>query len=81
MLTRREQDIFKTSGTAVAYPQIEVLNSFLVECSRDGSKWFRTWDTALNGSLPEFVRITIQIEEDGKPVEFSVLASPKVKSP
>ena len=81
MLTRREQDIFQTSGAAVAYPQIEVLKSFLVECSRDNTKWVRTWDTALDGALPKFVRITIQIEEEGKPVEFSVLASPKVKSP
>ncbi len=80
MLTRREQDIFQTIETAVAYPQIEVLNSFLVECSSDGSKWVKTWDTALNGALPKFVRITIQIVEEGKPVEFSVLASPKVNS-
>jgi len=80
VLTRREQDIFQTSAAAVAYPQIEVLSSFLVECSSDGSKWVKTWDTALNGALPKFVRITIQIEEDGKPVEFSVLASPKVNS-
>lgn len=81
MLTRREQDIFQTSVEAVAYPQIEILNSFLVECSSDGSKWVKTWDTTLNGALPKFIRITIQIEEDGKPVEFSVLASPKVINP
>lgn len=80
MLTRREQDIFQNSVTAVAYPQIEVLNSFLVECSSDGTKWVRTWDTALNGAVPRFVRITVQIEEDGKQVEFSVLSSPKVNS-
>jgi general secretion pathway protein J len=80
MLTRREQDIFQTSVTAATYPQIEVLSSFMVECSTDGSKWVKTWDTALNGALPKFVRITIQIVEEGKPVEFSVLASPKVNS-
>lgn len=80
ILTRREQDTLLTSTAAVAYPQVEQLNSFLVECY-DGSKWVKSWDTQLNGARPKMVRITFQVEEDGKPVEFSVLARPRVSGP
>lgn len=78
VLTRREQDIFFINDSSPFYPQMETITSFLVECSDDGSKWVRTWDTALNGRLPRQVRITVQIEENGKPVEFSVYSVPKV---
>jgi len=78
ILTRREQDVFFINDTSPAYPQMETITSFLVECSNDGSKWVRTWDTALNPGLPKQVRITVQIEENGKPVEFTVYAAPQV---
>lgn len=74
ILTRREQDIFFTVADAKGYPQMERISSFLVECY-DGSKWVRSWDTALNGSLPRMLRITVQVDEDGRQVEFSALAS------
>lgn len=77
ILTRREQDLFFDSVTAPAYPQMERISSFLVECY-DGSKWVKSWDTALNNALPKMLRITVQFDEGGKPVEFSVYAAPMV---
>ena len=79
ILTRKEQDILLDSTTMPAYPQMERISSFLVECSSDGSKWVKSWDTALNGGLPKYVRITVQVEEqEGQLVQFSVYAFPRV---
>lgn len=77
ILTRREQDIFFESADAKGYPQMERISDFLVECY-DGSKWVRSWDTALNGSLPKMMRVTVHVVEDGRPVEFSVLANSRM---
>ena len=77
ILTRSERDIFSESTTVAAYPQMERISGFLVECY-DGSKWVKSWNTSLNQSRPKMVRITVQFEEDGKPVEFSVLSTPQV---
>lgn len=77
LLMRREKDVQLELTTVPSYPQMEQVNAFLVECY-DGSKWVRSWDTALNGRLPLQVRITVQIEEKGKPLEFSVYSAPKV---
>jgi len=82
ILTRTEQDILLESTAVPAYPQMERISSFLVECSSDGSKWDKSWDTALNGRLPKIVRITVQVEEqEGQPAEFSVYAAPRVVGP
>lgn len=79
ILTRREQDLFFINDTSPVYPQMENVTSFLVECYDDSSsKWVRTWDTAQYYKLPQMVRITVQVEENGKPVEFSMYAVPKV---
>jgi general secretion pathway protein J len=84
ILTRREQDIFFESvpvkdavDVKGYYPQMERISSFLVECY-DGSKWVRSWDTALNGALPKILRVTVQVEEDGRMIEFSGLAPSRV---
>jgi general secretion pathway protein J len=79
ILTRREQDLFFESADAKGYPQMERISSFLVECY-DGSKWVRSWDTAaaLNNALPTMLRVTVQVDEDGRQVEFSVLATSRV---
>ena len=82
ILTRREQDSFMAAETAesvetAAYPQMERISSFLVECY-DGSKWVKTWNTDLNGALPKRIRVTVQVEEDGKVLEFSVLSNPRI---
>jgi general secretion pathway protein J len=79
ILTRKEQDILLESTTVPVYPQMERISSFLVECSNDGSKWVKSWNTVLNGGLPKYVRITVQVEEqEGQPVQFSVYAAPRV---
>ena len=77
ILTRQERDLFSEERSISAYPQMEQISSFLVECYY-GGKWVRKWDTD-NPGLPERVRITVQIEEEGKPVQFSVLSDPRVK--
>lgn len=76
-LTRQERDVLMEASSSPSYPQMETLSSFQVECF-DGSKWVKSWDTALNGSLPRMVRVTIQFVENGTPQEFSLLAGPKV---
>jgi general secretion pathway protein J len=79
ILTRREQDVLLESTTVPAYPQMERISSFLVECSTDGTNWVKSWDTAINGGLPKYVRITVQVEEqEGQPVQFFVYAAPRV---
>lgn len=77
ILTRREQDIFFESADARGYLQMERISDFLVECY-DGSKWVRSWDTALNNALPKMVRVTVHVDEAGKPVEFSILADSRM---
>jgi len=76
-LTRQERDLFSEEGTLPAYPQMELISAFLVECY-DGSKWVKSWDTAINGALPKSVRVTVQVEEEGKPVSFTMLSAPRV---
>lgn len=81
-LTRQERDLFSEEVTIPAYPQMERISSFLVECF-DGSKWVKSWDTSINGALPKGVRVTVQVEEEeeGKPVEFTMLSTPRVSGP
>ncbi|MGB9082254.1 MAG: GspJ family type II secretion system protein [Desulfuromonadaceae bacterium] len=76
-LTRQERDLSSEEGTTPAYPQMEQISSFLVECY-DGSKWVKSWDTAINNTLPKRVRVTVQVEEEGKQVEFTMLSVPRV---
>ena len=80
ILNRQERDLFSEETTIPAYPQMEQISSFLVECY-DGSKWVKSWDTGINGALPKSVRVTLQVEEEGKPTEFSVLSVPRVSGP
>lgn len=78
ILTRQERDmVFSGPDVTAAFPQMERISSFLVECY-DGSKWVRSWDTAINGALPKAVKVTVQVEEEGRPVEFSMLATPRI---
>jgi general secretion pathway protein J len=85
-LKRMERDLFSEESTATdyLYPQMEQISSFLVECY-DGSKWVKSWNTAINGVLPKnsasgggSVRVTVQIMEEGKPVEFTMLSAPRI---
>lgn len=79
VLTRAERDLAYEQTTPAAYPQMERISSFLVECY-DGSKWQRSWDTALNGRLPQMLKVTVQVEEDGRLADFSVIATPRMAS-
>ena len=76
-LTRQERDLVSEENPVPAYPQMEQISSFLVECY-DGSKWVKSWDTSIIGTLPKSVRVTVQVDEEGKPVQFSVLSGPRV---
>lgn len=80
LLVRQERDVFAENPPVSAYPQMERISSFLVECY-DGSRWVRSWDTALNGGLPRKVRVTVQVDEDGKTTEFMIYATPMVSGP
>ncbi len=77
ILTRQERDLFSEEDTVLAYPQMEQITGFLVECY-DGAKWVKSWDSTINGTLPKGVRVTVQVEDEGKTVEFSVLSAPRV---
>lgn len=80
-LTRQERDLFYDAGTATtsAYPQMERISAFLVECY-DGSKWVKSWDSGIYGALPKSVRVTVQVEEEGKLAEFTMLSVPRMSS-
>lgn len=77
MLTRQERDLFSEEETVLAYPQMEQISAFLVEC-HDGAKWVKSWDSAINGTLPKSVRVTVQINDEGKAVEFTIQSTPRV---
>jgi general secretion pathway protein J len=76
-LTRQERDLVSEEVSTPAYPQMEQIRAFQVECY-DGSKWVKSWDTAINNTLPKSVRVTVEVEEEGKPVPFTVLSVPRV---
>ena len=81
ILTRKEQDILLQPDVEAGYPQVEKISGFLVECyNKSTGSWVKSWNTDLNKGLPDRVRITIQVEENGKPVEFRVLTAPRIKS-
>jgi len=72
-LRREARDPYlETTVKSTPYPVIEVIEGFLVECY-DGSKWVKTWDTALNNRIPKTVRVTVTLK-GGK--TFRTVASP-----
>jgi len=72
-LTREAKDLYLQTKS-VPYPVIDNIEAFLVECY-DGSKWVKTWDTAVSGTnrLPDFVRVTVTLKGGEK---FPLVASP-----
>ncbi|WP_224984675.1 type II secretion system protein GspJ [Geomonas agri] len=61
-LVREARDLyFDTSVKSVPYTVIDNVEGFLVECW-DGNKWVKSWDTALNGSVPKQVRVTVTVK-------------------
>ncbi len=77
MVLARESRELRFSAKGLRYPQMEHLEGFLVECL-SGDKWVKSWDTAINMNLPKAVRVTLTVQEDGKPVEYSVIAIPRI---
>ena len=77
ILTRQERDLFSEETAVPAYPQMEQIGSFLVECSKDKTNWVKVWDASLQGPFSA-VRVTIQIMEDGKLVDFKVISTPQM---
>jgi general secretion pathway protein J len=69
-LTRSERDPYRGVEEPVRYPQMEGIDSFLVECL-DNGKWVRTWNTDLKPALPEAVRVTILTRDGGKTSEYT----------
>lgn len=78
VLVREVQGIYQ-KGEAVAFPQMDRLDGFLVECF-DGSRWLRTWDASLNGGLPRQVRVTVLSRDKEKDVSYSIIATPRVQA-
>jgi general secretion pathway protein J len=74
ILRRSAQDLHKSSKPPT-YPQIEKIQGFLVECTPDGTKWVKSWDTAINGTLPRAVRVTLQVQDGSRIIGYSALAT------
>jgi general secretion pathway protein J len=77
LLMREEEDVY-LENEPVPYPQMEEIQGFLVECY-NGSKWVRSWDTDLNSSLPQAVRVTLTIKDGEKTSDYSVIAVPRAR--
>lgn len=80
ILKRSAQDLHKSAKPA-PYPQIEMIEGFLVECSPDGTKWVKSWDSAINGTLPKAVRVTLQVTDRRSTVGYSALATIRTAGP
>ena len=79
ILARQSKDIY-LSGDPLRFPQMEVLESFQVECY-NGSKWVKSWDSALNLGLPKSVKVTITVKEGDTSVEFNSMATLRMAGP
>ena len=79
ILARQAKDLY-ANIEPLRVPQMEELEGFLVECSADGVKWRRNWDTALDFGLPRYLRVTLRVKEGEKTMEFSTVALPRVGS-
>jgi len=79
-LTRASREFFQLDTVPVqAYPVMDSLEGFLVECY-DGSRWVKGWDTALTNRLPQKVRITVSLPDNGKTVSYQVIATPRINA-
>lgn len=76
ILSRSTRELF-LEGTPVSYPLTGPIEGFLVECY-DGQSWVKSWDTKLNGKLPQAVRITLLLPGKGETVPLSAVVFPRV---
>jgi general secretion pathway protein J len=81
VLARQEKELFAVAEP-LPYPQMRELEGFLVECSADGEKWVRTWNTdpTANGRLPKYIRVTLSVKEGEEKANFSTIARPRIGS-
>ena len=77
LLARSEKELFFKMEPQ-QYPQMEELEGFLVECD-DNGKWVRSWDTTLNGKLPDGVRITLTVKEGEKTLSYRAFIRPRLR--
>jgi general secretion pathway protein J len=70
-LAKESKDLYLQVKSS-PFPMIENIEGFQVECY-DGSKWVKTWDTALRPQLPDNVRVTVTLKGGEK---FAVVAAP-----
>ena len=80
-LMRESRDPYlNVSVKSTAYPVIDQIEGFLVECW-DGAKWVKVWDTGkvngvpMNSFVPKQVRVTVTLK-GGE--EFSTIASQRL---
>ena len=75
--------LFKKQGPAVlseddySIELIEDIVSFTVETVFD-RKWVRTWNAEETGGIPERIRITIEFDDNGRPVQLTEYSSPRI---
>lgn len=65
-------------GKPFRYAVVEPIEGFLVECSSDGLKWVKSWDTSINMVLPMAVKVTLSVREGGIVRDYSTIASPRI---
>lgn len=56
---------------------VEGIEGFTVE-TLFNNKWVRTWNTADTGKLPDIVRVSIEFDDNGKPVKLTEYARPRI---
>ncbi|ACD94997.1 type II secretion system protein GspJ [Trichlorobacter lovleyi] len=78
-LTKASQDLLLEGDEPKAYPLLDELEGFLVECS-DGNRWLKTWDTELTKAVPKLIRITIRLREGGQTVAYQATVKPRITS-
>ena len=78
-LTKASQDLLLDGDEPKAYPLLDELEGFLVECS-DGNRWLKTWDTELTKSVPKLIRVTITLREAGHTVAYQATVKPRITS-
>lgn len=78
-LTKASQDLLLEGDEPKAYPLLDELEGFLVECS-DGNRWLKTWDTELTKALPKLIRVTITLREAGHTVAYQATVKPRITS-
>jgi general secretion pathway protein J len=76
-LLKKIESPYTPDGETKGFAIIEDLSGFTVEAKYDDT-WVRTWDTEINRSKPEQIRISISVAIKGKKVTLSDISMPKI---